>query len=681
MIQYHLDANVIHVKSILKEMATVSEKILLAGSQGIEAEVRQGVDRIRQLNSDLGSVDQSHTTYFDTRPKTEQLVIANILTTVKKGEEFRRAWAQRYKGIATNEVLIELPDGPGGLIDMALPDSWDWNYDIIAFSNHSDLRLIKSMLERGQKRTMVYCLDSIDESEKIEGVTYFNELKEIDEYLSKLSPNNPSRICIFDKIIELRLSLDENLKEIDEKFTAGIQKGFERSIVNRNTIRVLGKKWISQAVQNMPIIAHQPSFAHISNKLNNMPLAIISPGPSLDKNIEYLKDIQEKAILLAPAQSIIALQKAGIVPDIVMVSDPNDLLYLFEGYDMSRVHALLVGVSCNPELFKKYNKKVISFNVNGPIDSWVSDIFTDDSPKGACGSVSSMAFLLGGILRCDPIILVGQDLSFDGAKQYSKGAADGEVTVAFDENTKTFNYSSANSGFEKIINEMLGKNYTGATTTLAGYYGGKVTTKADYAMFHAEFERIATATKEFDNPPRLLNCTEGGVYINGFEHISLVNAIELLNKNNSPILKKDELFQSVFESVDKQARFTLLKNALNEISQTLTNSVNLAKECHALADKVGKRKADLISLSNKEIELTKQIKTSNFISIAVQDQIRNVLRLSENAITIKQNLGASKLLYKLVIKEAKTMQPYINTAIDDLSKLISNPSAFETKVS
>ncbi len=680
MTQYQLDANVIHVKSILQEMAKVSEQVLQAGSDGDESEVRTGVDRMRQLNSDITSVEQKHKAYFDTRPKNEQLKIANLVSTIKKSEDFRKAWMRRYHGIASNDVLLELPDGPGGILDMVIPEAWDWKYDVIAFSDRSDTRFIKSILERGQKRVVVYCSNVINEKKKIEGVTYLEDDTGVDTYLSNLSPSIPNQICVFDKIIQIKPDAEHKEKEQDENFETRIQKGFERAIVNRNTVRILGNKWINQAIENLPIIARQPSFNHLSKILTGLPLVIISPGPSLDKNIKDLKNIKDRAILLAPAQSIIALQKENIVPDIVMISDPNDLLYLFDDFDMSSVHAVLTGVSCHPELFNRYKDKIISFNVNGPIDSWASDIFQDDSPKGACGSVSSMAFLLGGILRCDPIVLVGQDLAFDGERQYSKGAADGEVTVAFDESNQTFSYTSANSGFEKIIKVMLGNNYKGAATTLPGYYGGTVTTKSDYAMFHAEFERIAAATKEFDSPLRLFNCTEGGAFIDGFEHIALRQAIENLNQDNAPILDKDMLFQSVFSSTDRSSRLKLLQKALNDINETLHASTSLAKKCHELAIKVEKGQADLALLSIKEAELTKQIKISNFISIAIQDEIRNVLRLNENATTLKQNLGASKLLYKLVRQETKKIQPYVTKSVDALEVLLADQHAFDSSV-
>ena len=140
------------------------------------------------------------------------------------------------------------------------------------------------------------------------------------------------------------------------------------------------------------------------------------------------------------------------------------------------------------------------------------------------------------------------------------------------------------------------------------------------------------------------------------------------------------LFQSVFSSTDINARLKLLQKALNDINLTLHASTSLAKQCHELAIKVEKGQADLAPLSMKEAELTKQIKTSNFISIAVQHEIRNVLRLNENATTLKQNLGASKLLYKLVMQETKKMQPYVTKSVDALEALLAYQHGLDSTV-
>ena len=103
---------------------------------------------------------------------------------------------------------------------------------------------------------------------------------------------------------------------------------------------------------------------------------------------------------------------------------------------MEQVEALLVGVACHPLFYKKYPTKIITFNVNAGIDNWISDIFKDTAPIGAGGSVSTAIFGMGLYLKCDPIILVGQDLALTNGKQYASKSADGSLTIKFDTDKK-----------------------------------------------------------------------------------------------------------------------------------------------------------------------------------------------------------------------------------------------------
>jgi len=137
-------------------MASVSENILHWGMDGNEAHVRENVDRMRQLTSDLQEAESKSIAYFDTRPEAEKLMIAELVQKIDQSEAFRKAWMYRYEKLASIKVLLELEDGPDGILDMSLPTAWDWKYDAIAFTNRSDTRLIHAMLKRGQKKSALF---------------------------------------------------------------------------------------------------------------------------------------------------------------------------------------------------------------------------------------------------------------------------------------------------------------------------------------------------------------------------------------------------------------------------------------------------------------------------------------------------------------------------------------------
>jgi len=664
------DPNVLNLEYILESLAKESEKLLKAGTEGNEFSTRASMDRIRQLNSDIQDVDAEHKAHFDSQSASKRAKISELLSIYKKSEAFRKAWSNRYSEIGAIKVIMELPDGPNGILDMVIPEAWDWNYDIIVFSSLSDKRLIQSLLGRGQKRILVYCTQPLEDIQKIQGVSYFDTEEQVDYYFSNLAPDIPNKVFIIDKVIEPSQEMESAESDVREKFIKRFEKAYGRIHVNRNTTNVYGSRWIQQGIQNLPIIARQPSINQLAAKIQGKPVVIISPGPSLDKNIKDLKFIQDKAILIAPAQTVLALQKESIIPDIVMVADPQDYRYLFDGYDMSPVHALLVGVSCHPELFKDYQEKVISTPVNGPIDSWVSDIFGDHFIKGGGGSVSTLAFLIAGQLKCSAIILVGQDLSFSDGKQYSSGAMDAHISVAIDADNNTFRYNDAGDSVDPTLKDLLAKSESMGITTLPGYFGGLVNTKFDYAMFHGEFVRWANLFLQASPKPRLINCTEGGAYIEGFEHISLRLAAAELESQTAPIIDKKAFFRSIFESNNKESRLSSLHTALTEISNALKDSAIIANKCTELAGHIESGKTRLDELSKHEKNLMQIIKASNFISIAIQDQIRKTLKMSTPSSTLAQNLVASRLLYKMIIEESNKISPAVSQSLSIVKSML-----------
>lgn len=54
------DANVKNLESILKQMAQASDQILSSGIEGKETEVRNQLDRMRQLKSDIETVEEKY---------------------------------------------------------------------------------------------------------------------------------------------------------------------------------------------------------------------------------------------------------------------------------------------------------------------------------------------------------------------------------------------------------------------------------------------------------------------------------------------------------------------------------------------------------------------------------------------------------------------------------------------
>lgn len=101
------------------------------------------------------------------------------------------------------------------------------------------------------------------------------------------------------------------------------------------------------------------------------------------------------------------------------------------------------------------------------------------------GSVATAAFYLAARAGCDPIVLVGQDLALDSGTWYA--GAENE---------------------DKVID---------ARRLVPGYFGGEVATNDSFRTNIEWYRQAAAAMKRHKPELRLINATEGGADLTGFE--------------------------------------------------------------------------------------------------------------------------------------------------------------------
>jgi hypothetical protein len=170
------------------------------------------------------------------------------------------------------------------------------------------------------------------------------------------------------------------------------------------------------------------------------------------------------------------------------------------------------------------------------------------------------------------------------------------------------------------------------------------------------------------NPIRLLNCTEGGAHIKGFEHIPLAEAIADINLSNGAMSDITGHFKAAQADVDVTGRRKLLAARLQQAKASLEKSYQLAMRCAKIATQVQKAKVKVSALTKAEADLSRAIKGSAFIALADQAEINSAIQLGMHAKTIQQNLAASRVLYTLVMREVPNILPKVNEALVKLNQ-------------
>ncbi|MCK5460055.1 motility associated factor glycosyltransferase family protein, partial [Candidatus Parcubacteria bacterium] len=331
--------------------------------------------------------------------------------------------------------------------------------------------------------------------------------------------------------------------------------------------------WTKSMVNNIPDIVQNPDLHFLKNKFNGKTAVIISAGPSLDKNIENLKPYRDKIIVFCVGTALKTVLKHDIIPDFVTIIDYSSTTESqVKGIDLSETN-LILDITAYSGLYKLKTKNTFNYypDVVEPA-KWLAEKF--DIPihgYRTMGTVSICSLFSARLLGCKQIILIGQDLAYTDGQCYSKESIYGnyklqeEKIIITDEEDikKTFNNN------ESIIQRhvlQLEKNLI----TIKGHNGKILKTRPDFFMFLKYFEEIAV---KYGEEVKLINSTEGGAYIEGFEHISLNESLEKYTNekfNFKEIINNEKLLSS--KQIKKRNKKSV--NALKEVIIDYNNIKN-----------------------------------------------------------------------------------------------------------
>ena len=628
-----LDAATARLIKILGQMAQACQAALSAGTNGDEAKTREAVDALRTLQAKLGTIDKNIRNGLDHLPPPHLAPVLQNVSQIQGAKTFIEAWSKRYHGISSFKELSSTSEGRHAILDYALPLDWHFQADVFILFDKSELAFVYELRERGQKRVLYAGPKSDLNTNDTDYVNTAKTGPEIRQYFMQLGQPSPTRLGF------LKPEAKDNVIWND------ITHAFRLNISNTKTSSILGNSWMTQGLANLKSVALSTNISELKDKFEGYPIIIISPGPSLDKNIHLLKELKGRVILMAAAQCARAMQHAGVVPDFIVVADPGNLTYFLEDVDVSGVEALIIGVACHPDFYKKDFRNIITFNANGQLDKWISDIYGDNANVATAGSVSIDCFNFAKYFGCSTIIMVGLDLALSDGKMFSDKSANHESKALINSSNNTLSFTNVPQEMERIF---LAKGASSEDTiepllTLPGYYGGIVHTRPNYHLFHGEFTQLAQTEAALEKPVRLLNCTEGGAYIEGFEHMPLRTAID----KNIDYLKQNvkEKIEAAIKSADIENRLKRYAKAKKEFIFDLQKSFKLINECKIMSCQEISTQKQIEKINKTERKLINVVREIPFISFPNLDKIREAVEMSGDTSTIKETNEVAALLY------------------------------------
>lgn len=159
-------------------------------------------------------------------------------------------------------------------------------------------------------------------------------------------------------------------------------------------------------------------------KFKNIPAIICGAGPSLEKNVEVLRQLKDKALIFAGGTAMNALNAFGINPHFGFGVDPFPAQFT----------RLLMNTAFETPFFYRnrmnfhgaqmiHGPKLYYPGATGyPLAKWFDDQLGLSTPALDEGcNVINMSLSIAKELGCNPIICVGVDLAYSSGKSYSPG--------------------------------------------------------------------------------------------------------------------------------------------------------------------------------------------------------------------------------------------------------------------
>ncbi|HDS31043.1 MAG TPA: DUF115 domain-containing protein [Firmicutes bacterium] len=315
---------------------------------------------------------------------------------------------------------------------------------------------------------------------------------------------------------------------------------------NLQTLMTMAWQYQKNTMMSLGKIVTSPPVRVLFDSFKDKPAIIVSAGPSLEKNIDQIAALKDRAAVIAVDTSLRILLNHGIEPHLVCTGDPQEANWRhLKGTVTTHAHLIAEPMTHFASL-EHFKGRLFIASYGDKVMKWISNFIPDVGIVMCWGSVATMAFDVARKLGCSPIIFTGQDLSFPGGRTYAHG-------TYFEEEEK-----------QDMSVEAFEQKHR--TYTMTDIYGNTV--KTNRQMFaYKEWFRTEFARTE----SKVINATEGGILKENCEIMTLAEASERYLNERFDAAAIIENASSGFSSYDTEP----LKIALSEMTGSIRRCVDI----------------------------------------------------------------------------------------------------------
>lgn len=284
-------------------------------------------------------------------------------------------------------------------------------------------------------------------------------------------------------------------------FESAIQGARLRRVVidrTREEKRPLVRKNLAR---NLADIIRLPLITDLKDRYLGCPGFIVGSGPGLEKNAQYLRQLMSQGLVLAAGSALKPLLNIDVVPDVVVVIEPEDTSAFLETRRDLGDCILAVASSSHPGHFRVSGFRKAMFHLSRGEQM----LFNAKTIVPQGGTSGTAAFSMGLILGLNPLVLVGHDQAVGNGSLHAAGTP-GEVDLTQD---------------------LTAYSVPGIEGQLVNTHSGLV------ASLHWFTEAIQFMQRHY--PDRtVLNATESGAHIPGVRDVTFRQVVLSMPINLQP---------------------------------------------------------------------------------------------------------------------------------------------------
>lgn len=262
---------------------------------------------------------------------------------------------------------------------------------------------------------------------------------------------------------------------------------FERIWI-RNTIR---NTCFLPPADGSPCTEHPGCLEKWKGNLSDMPAVLVSAGPSLAQSLPLLRELSQRAFILACDTAFKALRRGGVpVHGVVTLDAQKHSQFHFLGEDLSRT-ILFADMVSDPSLLRRVKPRglILSITARAAQSADGSASFETTAGSGIAfeshgpvgfvqsgGSVATSAFDLLRQLGASSVYFVGQDLAYTGRRIHSVGTHHQERWLTSLKRTRSL---------EAILESVIRKRDTFQVPAIGG---GEILTDYVLSLYRHWFE-------------------------------------------------------------------------------------------------------------------------------------------------------------------------------------------------